>query len=54
MTDPSRVPIYLSVQDWAVMRAGLLKLPGEVCIPILLKFDPQLQAKPEKEGTHDS
>ena len=34
--------VTLPAQDWNTLHAGLLKLPGEICIPVLNRLLPAL------------
>lgn len=42
MSGSQDIEISLALQEWNVLRAGLLELPGKVGLPVLMKLEQQL------------
>lgn len=53
MSSTQEISITLTLQDWQVIRAGLLELPGKHGLPPLMKLEqqlaPHLQPRPNGE-----
>lgn len=45
-----QVTVTLSRGEWNLVRVGLMELPAKIAMPVLLKFEPQLQPQPERGG----